>query len=128
MMIVATICLSSVALILMIRKDYLTFDKNKTKAKPIAMRRLSTSFAIALSLYLSYRLEIYDWPYTLAYYVALPLLWIVCTIVFWHVVDRVTKQPAATPVTAQPTGRATYQQSPVDRIYAWETQQTQQGG
>ncbi len=128
MMLVASICLSAVALILMIRKKYLSVDSVNAKVtyRTIAVRRAATSFAITLSLYLSYRLEVYDFPYTLVYFIALPTVWLWATIIFWNVVeylDRREKQIAASQVV-KPTNSRTYpQQSPVDKIYAWESQQ-----
>lgn len=128
MMLVASICLSAVALILMIRKKYLSADSVNAKVtyRAIAVRRAATSFAIVLSLYLSYRLEVYDFPYTLVYFIALPTVWVYATIVFWNVVeylDRREKQIAASQVVKPANSRAYPQQSPVDKIYAWETQQ-----
>ena len=132
MLLVASICLSAVALILMIRKKYLSADSVNAKVtyRAIAVRRAATSFAIVLSLYLSYRLEVYDFPYTLVYFIALPTVWLWATIIFWNVVeylDRREKQIAARQVV-KPTAnsKATYQQSPVDKIYAWESQQGMQ--
>ena len=127
-MLVASICLSAVALILMIRKKYLSVDSVNAKVtyRTIAVRRAATSFAITLSLYMSYRLEEYDFPYTLVYLLALPTEWLWATIIFWNVVeylDRREKQIAASQVV-KPTNSRTYpQQSPVDKIYAWESQQ-----
>ena len=128
MLLVASICLSAVALILMIRKKYLSTDSlsQKVTYRTITVRRAATSFAISLSLYLSYRLEVYDFPYTLAYFIALPLVWIIATFVFWNVVEYLDgreKRIAASQVVKPATSKTYPQQSPVDKIYAWETQQ-----
>ena len=121
-MIVVVICLSIVALVLLSRKRYLSFSPN-TPDRTISQRRLALSFAIALCLYLTYRLEVENFPYTLFYWVALPGLWAVASAVFWHAIDYVDKRASHTPLTVTPIKGHVYpQQSPVDRIYAWESQ------
>lgn len=121
MMIVVVICLSIVALVLLSRKRYLSFLPN-TPDKTISQRRLALSFVIALCLYLAYRLEVYEFPYTLFYWVALPGLWAIASAVFWRAIDYVDARAAQNPSpanTQQIKGHVYPQQSPVDKIYAW---------
>ena len=126
MLLAISVLLSAGALILMVRKKYLsaTAKNAQVSYRAITVRRLSVSFAIALGLYLSYRLELREFPYTLAYYFALPLLWVVCIIAFWLVVDYLdaSKSKAAIPVASSKNQSYT-NESPVDRIYAWSSLQ-----
>ena len=120
MLLVATIALSAAALLVLIRKKLLSMDGSQPYRK-IAVRRFSVSFAIALALYMSYRLEVDNqWLYL----VALPTVWLSATFVFWNVTNHLDNREKriATSQVVRPTASKSYQQSPVDRIYAWSAE------
>lgn len=122
---VLVVVVAIMALTIMINKRFLS---KQHPAKTVKVRRFAVSAVLIVNLFLAYPLSVVEFPYTLAYIFAPLLVWGVALFVLGVTVDYCESHTQATPTVAatqHPKGaiQGYSAQSPVDRIYAWETMQ-----